>query len=142
MSGMETDRSASDPHAVALSPVSMPARFSATAPVKRIPFENFRESPSLPSSPCEPVRPFPELNAEASAESRLEKMVLNSLSSRSSASAVWYSDSLLAWYSRLLCAAIRTASRSPISSAFVPTDSLTPGCSPSEPSSRRFSGCQ
>ena len=136
-SGMEMLRSAEEPHAVRVSPVSIPATFAIIEPVTRTPLRNLRETLSEALSLW--LTEWSEMLSRSDLSYSMftddlscpANMFLNASSSRSMASAARYRFSLRDLYSRLLKAAIRTASTSPISSAFVPprqTD--TDGSSP------------
>ena len=126
MSGIDMPRSAKEPHAVRVSPVSMPAMFAMIAPVTLTPLLNLRFTPndavSLWRTAWSAKARFSDLSKLNPVDelSLPEKMFLNASSSRSIPSAARKSASLRALYSRLLKAAMRTASTSPISRALVP----------------------
>ena len=144
-SGIETLRSATAPHAVFRSPVSIPARLKASEASVETPFSNVRFAPAVAASPCEPSReepPSPPPGVESTAaESAPRSVVWNSRLARSSARALSKSRSLSAWKSGELAAAMRTASCRPISSAFVPAGANA-ASAPSRPGRSRSSARQ
>ena len=87
-------RSADEPHAVRVSPVSMPARLAMIEPVTRTPLRNLRVTPNVADSSCDTAwfasarRSCVSRDTDRLEASRPEKMLRNASSSRSIASAV------------------------------------------------------